>query len=101
MNSGPRKLEVHRHGNKAGAHDAVVSRDIFGAVGGKQRYSIAALQPAFAKRAGDAIRHGVKLRVGEFPRALFAAKVDDRDLVWIAIALDQVAEIFEVGITDY
>ena len=93
MNGLARKLEIHRHRNEAGAHDAVIGGDIFGAVGGKQRDPVAALQAALDERARDAVRHGVELRERELARAVFAAEIDDRDFCQIAIAPDQIAEI--------
>ncbi len=92
----PRELEVHRHRDEAGAHDAVIRRKIFGAVGGQDGDAVAALEPACGERARDAVRHGVELRVGEFTRALLAAEIDDRDLRQIAITLDEFAEIPEI-----
>ena len=90
-----RKLEVDRHRDEARAHDAVVGGEIFGAIGGENRDAIAAHKPAPHKRAGDAVRHGIKLRVAELARTCLAAEVDDGDLAQIAIAADQVAEIDE------
>ena len=48
MNGLARKFEIHRHRNEAGAHDAVIGREIFGAVGGEDRDPVAALQAALA-----------------------------------------------------
>ena len=95
MNGVAREFEIHRHRDEACAHDAVIGGDIFGAVGGKQRDSVAALQAALDERAGDAVRHRVELRESELARALFAAEIDDRDLCQIAIAPDEIAEIGE------
>ena len=79
MNGVAREFEIHRHGDEACAHDAVIGSDIFGAVGGKQRDPVAALQAALDQRAGDAVRHGIELRERELARAVFAAEIDDRD----------------------
>ena len=87
------KFEIHRHRDEACAHDAVIGRDIFGAVGGEQRDPVAALQAALDQRTGDAVRHRIELRESELPRALFAAEIDDRDFAKIAIAPDEIAEI--------
>src|SRR6516225_6373000 len=51
---------------------------------------------ARGKRAGDAVRHGVELGIADLAREL-AAEVDDRDLVEIAIAADEVPEVGERG----
>ncbi len=63
MNGVAREFEIHRHRDEAGAHDAVIGGDIFGAVGGEQRDPVAALQAAFDQRPRDAVRHGVELGV--------------------------------------
>ena len=97
MNRLAREFEIYRHRDEARAHDAVISRDIFGAVGGEHRDPVAALQPALGERAGDAVRHDVELREREIPRALLAAEIDDRDLVQIAIAPDEIAEVGEAA----
>ncbi len=63
-----RKLEVDRDGNKSRAHDAVVGGEILGAIGGEDRDAVATHQPAPHKRARDAVRHRVELRVAELAR---------------------------------
>ena len=40
------KLEIHRHRNQARAHDAVIGREIFGAIGGEDGNAIAACKAA-------------------------------------------------------
>ena len=92
-----RKLEVHRHRDQAGAHDAVIGGEIFGAVGREDGDAVAARQAALGQRTRDAVRHPVELGIAELARSLFAAEVDDGDLVEVAIAADQVAKIGEVG----
>src|SRR6516162_6046727 len=96
MNGRARKLEIDRHRDETGAHDAVIGREIFRAVGGDDGYSIPARKSARGKRAGDAVRHGVELDIADLAREL-AAEVDDRDLVEIAIAADEVPEVGERG----
>src|SRR5215831_13608699 len=53
-----------------------------------------ARQAARAKRAGDAVGHGVELGIADLAREL-AVEIDDRDLVEIAVAPDEIAEIGE------
>ena len=56
-----RKPEVHRHRDEAGAHDAEIGGEIFGAVGRQDGDAVAAREAAPAQRARDAIRHRVEL----------------------------------------
>ena len=58
--------------------------------------AVAALQAALGERAGDAVRHSIELRESKIPWTLFAAEIDDRDLGEIAIAPNQVTEVFEI-----
>jgi hypothetical protein len=90
-----REFEIHRHGDEARTHDAVVGREIFGAIGRKDRDPVAAREAALGQRPRDAIRHGVELEIAELARRLLTAEVDDRDLGHVAVANDQVAEIGE------
>ena len=46
-----RKLEVHRHRDEAGAHDAEIGREIFGAVGGEDRDRSPRAKPRCSARA--------------------------------------------------
>ena len=80
MNGLARKLEIHRHGDQAGAHDAVIGREIFGAIGGEDGDAIAARKAALCQRPGDAVRHGVEPGIAELARDLLAAEIDDRGL---------------------
>ena len=93
MDGRARKLEIRRHRDQAGAHDAVIGRKIFGAIGGQYRDAIAAPQSALAERARDAVRHVVDLLERELSRAAFAAEIDDGDLGKIAVAGEEIAEI--------
>src|SRR5258708_27647902 len=97
MDSLARKLEIHRHRDEAGAHDAVIRREILGAVGRKDRDPLAALEATGEQGARDAVRHLVERAVADLARRLLAAEIDDRDLVEIAVAADQVTEVLEVG----
>src|ERR1700728_2064027 len=97
MNGLAREFEIDRHCNKAAAHDAVIGRDVFGAVGGQDRDAVAALQAALGEGAGNAVRHRIELRERELPWSLLAAEIDDRDLGEVAITPDQIAEIGEGG----
>ena len=92
-----RILEVHRHRDQPGTHDAVVSGEIFGAIKRQERDAVAAPQTALAERPRHAVRRGIELREGEFARPLLAAEIDDRGFRQVAVADDQVAEIFEPG----
>ncbi len=92
MNRVAGKLEADRHRDQAGAHDAVIGRDIFGGIGGEDSDPISAREPTPAERAGDAVRHGVEARVADLARER-AAKIDDRHFVKILVARDEVAEI--------
>src|SRR5262249_23784414 len=56
---------------------------------------LAALKPALEQRARDRARHRTDLRIGEFARRLLTAKIDDRDLVEVAVAHDDIAKIGE------
>src|SRR5580700_1420862 len=93
MDGVAREFEIHRHGDEACTHDAVIGCDIFGAVGGQQRDPVAALQAALGERAGDAVRFCVELRESELSWPLFVAEIDDRYFCKIAITPDQIAEI--------
>src|SRR5262249_13738273 len=94
MNSRTGKLETDRHRDETSAHDAVIGREIFRAVGGEDGHPFSARQAARAKRAGDAACHGVELGMADLAREL-AAEIDDGDLVEIMVAPDEVAEIGE------
>ena len=50
-----------------------------------------------ASAAGDAVRHAVEFRKGDFAPALCVAEIDDRELLRIAVAADEIAEIDERG----
>src|SRR4029077_18884262 len=99
MNGRARKLEALRHGDEARPHDAVISSKKFGAFGGENGHAISAPEPARAKRAGDAVRHGVELAVADLARDP-AGEVDDRNLAQIAIARNEIAKVGERGHTD-
>src|SRR5215467_4046346 len=94
MNGRAGKLEADRHRDKTGAHDAVIGRQILRAIGGEDGHPLPARKAARAKRAGDAVAHGVERGIADLARAL-AAAIDDSDLVEIAIARDEIAEIGE------
>jgi hypothetical protein len=96
MNGRARKLEADRHRDETGAHDAVIGGEIFRAIGGEDGHSLPARKAARGKRAGDAVSHAVELAVADLAREL-AAEIDDRDLVEIAIARDEIAEVGERG----
>src|ERR1700704_3968109 len=83
------ELEIHRNRDEAGAHDAVVSGDKFRPIGGENADAI----PARGQPPRDAVSHVVDLAKREFARDLLAAEIDDRDLVEIAIARNEVAEV--------
>ena len=95
MNRLPRKFEIHRHRNQVGAHDAVVGREIFGPVCRQDGDTFATREASARQRARHAIGHGIEPGIVEFARCLFAAEIDDRDLVQIAVTADEVAEIAE------
>ena len=88
-----RKLEIHRHRDKARAHRPETRGEVLRAVGGKDRDPIAAPKGAPAQRPRDRLGHLVEPRISEFARYLLAAEVDDRHLAEIAVAADQVPEI--------
>ncbi len=90
-----REFEIHRHRDEARTHDAVVGREIFGAIGREDRDPVAADEAAPGQRTRDAIRHGVELEIAELAWRLLAAEIDDRDLGHVAVANDQIAEIGE------
>ena len=92
-----RKPVVHRHGDEARAHDAEIGGDEFGAVGRQDGDAVAARKAALGERARHALGHGVERGVGVFGRRVLAAEVDDRELGDVALAIDQVAEIFELS----
>src|SRR5262249_1005963 len=94
MNGRAGKFEADRHRDETGAHDAVIDREILRAIGGEDGHSFPARDAARAKRAGDAVGHGVELAMPDRARSL-AAEIDDRDLVEIAIASDEIAEVGE------
>ena len=90
-----REAIIHRHGDKAGAHDAEIGGDELGAVHRQDGDAVAALQPPLCQRARHSHRHRIELGIGELARRGLPAQVDDRDLGEVAIARDQVAEIVE------
>ena len=79
-----REFEIDRHGNEAGAHDAVDSREVLEAIGREDGNAVAARQAAACERACDRIGLRFEIAVAEAAR-LTRAKIDDRDLVGIAI----------------
>ncbi len=97
MNGLARKLEIHRHRDQTRPHDAEIGGEIFGAIGGQYRDALAAREAARQQGARDAVRRLVERPVAEFARSLPAAEVDDRDLVEVAVAADQVAEVLEMS----
>jgi hypothetical protein len=92
-----REPMIDRHGNEAGAHDAVICSDEFRAVGREDRDPVAAREPVPGKRAGGAVRHAVEVRESKAALAAFAAKIDYGELFGIAVAPDEIAEIAESG----
>ncbi len=97
VDGGAGELEVHRHGDEARAHDAVIGRQILGAIGGKDGDAVAAGEAAGGERACDAVRHRVERPVGEFTGRLLAAEIDDRGLGGIAVVADEIAQVGEGG----
>ena len=90
------KFEIDRHRDQAGAHDAEIGGEIFGAVGRKDGDAVAALEAASrcsARATPFAMR--VERGIAELARLVLAAEIDDRDLRQIAVAADQMAEIRE------
>ena len=57
MDGRARKLEIHRHRDEAGAHDAEIGGEVFRAVGGQDGDAVAAREAALGERARHAIRH--------------------------------------------
>jgi hypothetical protein len=80
--------------DQTGAHDAVIGGEIFGAIGGEDGHAIAAREAAPTKRAGDAIRYSVEVGIADLARDL-AVEIDDRNLAEIAIAPDEITEVYE------
>ena len=90
-----RKPVVDRHRDEARAHDAVIGGEIFGAVSGQNGDALAAREAARQQSPRGALSSLIERCEGEFPRRRLAAEIDDRDLVLIAVAIDEVAEIGE------
>src|SRR5262249_788811 len=90
-----RKSKIDRHRYEAGAQDSVVGGEKLGAVGGEDADPLAAPETARRERARHAVRHRIEPAVAHLARRLFAAEIDERDLVEIALALDQIAEVGE------
>ena len=65
------------------------------------RDPVAARKPALGERARHAVRHGIDPAIAELARNLFAAEIDDRDLVQIAIAANKVTEIGEGAASNF
>src|SRR5262249_30915146 len=80
MDRRTRELEIDRDRDEAGAHDSVIGREIFGAIGGKDRDPLAPRETALGERAANAVRHGVDRGIAELARAALAAEIDDRGL---------------------
>ena len=95
LDGGARELEIDRHRDEAGAHDAIDRGDEFGAVGGEDRHPVAAARPRLGERAGDAVRHRIERGERELARRSLAAEIDERDLGEIAVAADEIAGIGE------
>ena len=93
MNGLARKAIVHRHGDEACAHDAVVRRKILGAIHRQDGNAVTALETTFRQRSCHRHAHRIELRVSVLAGRLFAAEIDDRDFGKIAVADDQVAEV--------
>src|SRR5262249_54985033 len=101
MNGLARELEIDRHCDQARAHDAEIGGNELGAIGRENADAIPAREAALGQCTRHAIRHAVDLAIGEFARRLLAAEINDRDLVEVAIAPDEVAEIGECGHRTY
>src|SRR5947209_1181540 len=95
MNGLARELEVHWHRDQAGTHDAVIRGNKLSAIGGEDADAIPTRDAALRQGAGDAVRHVVDLAKRELARHLLAAEIDDRDLVEVAVAWNEIAEIGE------
>src|SRR5262249_34329162 len=90
------KAVIDRHCDESCAHDAVIGGNELGAVGGQNRDAVAACKSARRERASDPAGHAVEIRIGEVSFAL-AAKINDRELAWVAVAAKKVAQIGEQG----
>src|SRR2546422_8525075 len=75
-NAVPGKLEVHRHRNEAGTHNAEIGNEIFRSVEGENGNTIASYQSATPQRARDGVGHGIESRIGELARTLLSAEID-------------------------
>src|SRR3546814_9119952 len=62
--------------------------------------ALAALQPARDERPGDCVGFGVELAIGQAARPRLVQQVDQRDLVQVSAAVDQIAEIARVRHAD-
>ena len=93
----PRELEIDRHRDEAGAHDAVVGAKVLGAIDRQDRDAVAAREAALGQRARHAARHRVERGVGELARGRLAAEIDDRDAVGIEVATNEITEVVEAG----
>ena len=91
------KPVIDGHRDEARTHDAVIGREIFGAVGREDGDALAARKSARPEAAGDAHRHAIEVGIGETALARFAAEVDDGELALVAVAADEIAEIGERG----
>src|SRR5271165_2536785 len=91
MNGVAGKLEVHRHCNEAGAHDAEIGSEIFHPIGGKDGNAVAARQSAPQQGAGYPVRHGIEPPIGKLTRRLFSAEIDDGELARVTVATNKVA----------
>src|SRR5258707_904945 len=89
------KLIGDRH--KSRAHNSVVARKIFYPVSRQNGDPLAAFERARRQRPRNPARHCIKRSVAEFARRVFAAEIDDRGLVEIAVAVDEIAEITSAG----
>ena len=79
-----RKLEVDRHGNEAGPHDAVDRREILEAIGRENGNPVAARKAARRERSRDRVGLHFEIAVAE-AALLPGAEIDDRDLVEIGV----------------
>ena len=87
-----RQAMIDRHRHEAGPHDAEMRGKTIGTVRGQDRNPISALVAAFRQSAGDAVSKRIERCVGDFP-AVGTIKIDDRDLVHRARAIDQCSKI--------
>jgi hypothetical protein len=75
-----RKTVINWNCHQTGAHYAEARSKVLRAIGRQERNTVTAFESSLRKCASDAVCHGIKSDIADFPRLTLRAQVDDRDL---------------------